>query len=150
MAGPCFKSTTRKCLVVFACFISACLRGIVYTTLPFIYEELLEKFGESASVTAGTISLFTGLTYFLGELSCKQASINNFTFTPKIAFLGYCYASGIQAVPLSPNMNLATALLWDQAYIVNYVRMENSHMHIQQFPIPLENLVSAAICNSIH
>ena len=67
MSGHCFKFNARKCLVVLACYISACLRGVVNTTLPFIYEELLEKFGKSASVTAGTISLFIGLKCFLGE-----------------------------------------------------------------------------------
>ena len=60
----------RWCWVVLvASFTAFVTLGLSVGTMQYFYDEMLERFGESAAVTAGPVSLFLSLGYIFGKHS---------------------------------------------------------------------------------
>ena len=57
----------KRWVIVFACFLAKFACGMIVYAMPFVYQEHLTRFGQSAAVTSGPLSLFKGLGYFLGK-----------------------------------------------------------------------------------
>ena len=66
------KKNRKRWVIVFACFLANFTCGMIVLALPFLYQELLKRFGQSAAVTSGPFSFFKGLGYFL----CKFGILN--------------------------------------------------------------------------
>ena len=57
----------RKCLLVFACFITSLILGIVVYSVSYIYPVLKETFNVSATVASGAVAICLGIGYFFGK-----------------------------------------------------------------------------------
>ena len=66
MVGYCWEGENRWIIVV-AVLFAPLTQGITSYAMPYLYNELIKRFGESATVTSGPFSLFNGVAYFLGK-----------------------------------------------------------------------------------
>ena len=76
MAGySCCKGEKRWIIVVAVLFFEI-VHGLTNYAMPYLYRELIKRFGESATVTSGPFSLYNGLAYVLGKfLHCLTTEV---------------------------------------------------------------------------